>query len=100
MSKFFQSSGSVRLTGDGSVGPAGKPIRVFSCTQLSGATAGIAVLRNGTSASGSVYVQKTAPVVSNTDTINFENGLLFPGGCWFDKDTNTTAVVVEFRVEV
>jgi hypothetical protein len=93
-------SGSVRLTGDGAVGASGKPIRVYSATQLSGATAGILVLRNGTSDSGTVYVQKTAPVVSNTDTVNFEGGLLFPGGCFFDKDTNTTAVVVEFTVEL
>ena len=94
-----QSSGSVRLTADNPVGPSGKPIRVFSATQLSGATAGILVLRNGTSASGPAYVQKTAPVVSNTDTVNFENGLRFPDGCWFDKGTNVTAVVVEFVVE-
>jgi hypothetical protein len=99
MSEFFQSSGSVRLTGDGAVGPSGKPIRVFSATQLSGGTAGILVLRNGTTDSGTVYIQKTAPVVSNTDTVNFENGLLFPNGCFFDKDTNVTHVVVEYRTE-
>jgi len=91
--------GSVRLTEDGAVGPSGKPIRVFSATQLSGGTAGILVLRNGTTDSGTVYVQKTAGTVSNTDTVNFEGGLLFPSGCFFDKDANTTAVVVEFRVE-
>lgn len=92
-------SGSTRLTADGAVGPSGLPIRVFNATQLSGATAGILVLRNGTSDSGTVYVQKTAPTVSNTDTVNFEGGLLFPGGCYFDKDANTDAVVVEFAVE-
>lgn len=97
---FGPSSGSQRLTADGAVGPSGKPIRVFSATQLSGGTAGILVLRDGTSASGTVYVQKTAPVVSNTDTVNFEGGLLFPNGCFFDKDINTDAVVVEFRVEL
>lgn len=91
--------GSVRLTEDGAVGTSGKPIRVFSATQLSGGTAGILVLRNGTSDSATIYVQKTAPVVSNTDTVNFEGGLLFPNGCFFDKDTNTIAVVVEYREE-
>lgn len=100
MSFGTDSHGSTRLTADGVVGPSGKPIRVFSATQLSGATAGILVLRNGTTDAATVYVQKTAPVVSNTDTVTFEGGLLFPAGCFFDKDTNTTAVVVEFREEL
>lgn len=91
--------GSIKLTADGSVGTAGKPIRVFSATQLSGGTAGILVLRNGSTDTADIYVQKTAPVVSNTDTVSFEGGLLFPAGCFFDKDTNTTHVVVEYREE-
>lgn len=92
--------GAVRYTADGAVGPSGANIRVYSATALSGGTAGILVLRNGTTDSANIWVQQTAPVVSNTFTINFEGGLLFTGGCFFDKDTNITAVVVEFRVEL
>ena len=95
----FGSSGSTRLTGDNPVGPSGQPIRVYSATWLSGATAGDLVLRNGTSGSDPAYVTK-AGVISDTVTQNFEGGLLFPSGCWFDKDTNVTAVVVEFAVEL
>lgn len=92
------NSGSVRLTGDGSVGPSGEPFRVFSATFLSGGSAGTLVLRNGTSASGTVYVQQ-AGTASETVTINFENGLRFNSGCFFDIDANVTAVVIEGRVE-
>jgi hypothetical protein len=96
----YGNSGSTKLTADNPVGTSGNPIRVYSLTPLSGATAGITVLRNGTSASGAIYIQETSPVVSSTHTIIFEGGLLFPAGCWFDKGTNVTSIVVEFVEEV
>ena len=92
------SVGSTRLTADGVVGQSGKPIRVYSAVMLSAAGgAGELVLRNGTSASGTAYVTEAGTAASKTKTYNFEGGLLFPDGCFFDIDTNTAAVVVNYE---
>jgi hypothetical protein len=91
------TSGSVRLAADGVVGSSGHPVRVYNVVALSGATAGVLVLRNGTSASGTIYVQTTCPTVSETNTFNFCGGLTFPDGCFFDIDTNISAVVVNYE---
>ena len=95
------NSGTTRLTSDNPVGASGEPIRLFNVTWLSGGGgAGVLVLRNGISAAGTIYVQQVASAASVTNTISFEEGLLFPGGCWFDKDANVAAVVAEFVEEV
>lgn len=91
------STGTKYLTADGVVGVSAKPVRVFSVTALSGATAGKIVLRNGSSASGTIYVNALCGTVSQTNTVNFEGGLVFPGGCFFDKDTNVTSVAIGFE---
>lgn len=91
-------TGSKRLTTDGVVGPSGSPIRVHSAVILSGSGgAGVLVLRNGTTASGTVYVQEYGNAASKTKTYNFIGGLVFPDGCFFDIDTNVDAVVVNFE---
>lgn len=96
---MYGNTTSTYLTADGVIGASGKRIRVFSATFLSGGTAGILVLRNGAADTGTVYVQ-AAGTISRTVTVNFEGGLTFPAGCFFDKDTNTASVVVEYRVEI
>lgn len=93
--------GSQRLTADGVVGPSGKPIRVFNVTWLSGAGGpGELVLENGTAASSTNWIVQDGSAASKSDTLNFEGGLLFADGCYFDKDANVAAIVVEYRVEV
>ena len=94
------STGSQRLTADGAVGPSGVPIRVWNVEHLNDTSAGELVLRNGTAATDTVYVKKNGVTVSDTDTFNWARGILFPAGCFFDKDTNTVAVVVTFEVEL
>lgn len=94
----FGTIGSARYTADQALGGDGAQIRVFNVSWLSGATAGDVVLRNGTSASGDVWVQQ-AGVINDTVTLNFEGGLLFTDGLFFDKDTNVTAAVISYRVE-
>lgn len=91
--------GSQRLTADGVVGISGKPLRVHNVVMLSAAGgAGELVLRNGTSASDTAYVIEAGTAASKTKTYNFEGGLHFPAGCFFDIDTNTTAVVVNYEM--
>jgi hypothetical protein len=90
--------GTQVLTADGVVGVSGRPCRVYSITWTSGGSAGQVVLRNGTTASGAIFFDKLG-VVSDTDTQNFQSGRFFPGGCFFDKDSNVTRVVVSFENE-
>ena len=90
--------GSQILTADGAVGVSGKPVRVYNATWLSGGTAGDLVLRNGTAAGDTAYVT-IAGAISDTVTQEWEGGLLFPAGCFFDKDTNVTHVVVSYEMD-
>lgn len=92
-------SGSVSKTADGSVGTSGKPIRLFAVNMLSGETAGVLVLRNGTSASDAIWVQETG-VISTGKTVTYgTHGILFPNGCWYDDDSNFTSVTFQFVEE-
>ena len=95
------TSGATVLTADGAIGNSGKPIRLFSITFLAGAGgAGELVLRNGTAAGDTVWVQQDAPGASESGTINFgKEGILFDAGCFFDKDANVAAVVLGCRKE-
>ena len=91
-------AGAKRLVADGVIGQSGSPIRVHNAVILSGSGgAGVLVLRNGTSDSGTVYVQEDGTAASKTKTYNFIGGLVFPDGCFFDKDTNVDAVVVNYE---
>ena len=91
-------AGTKRFTADGVVGPSGGNIRVYNATWLSGTTAGDLTLRQGTTTAGDIWVQETG-LLSKTETINFEGGMLFTNGCYVDLDANTTAVVISFIAE-
>lgn len=98
---MIQNSGSQALVSgtDAVVGTSGKPIRVFCINFLSGATAGVVILRNGTSASGTVFVTENG-VISSGKTIQYgQTGILFPSGCFADVDTNVTGGVISFSQE-
>ena len=89
--------GSKRFTADGVVGISGSPVRVFNVEMLNDASVGELVLRNGTADSATIYVKKNGATVSDTDTYSWQGGLLFPDGCFFDKDTNTVAAVISYE---
>ena len=91
-------SGSERKTADGAVGPSGTPIRVYSGTILSGATAGKLILKNGTGIADDAYTYQIG-VANGSVTVNFEGGLRFPDGCYYDHDSNASASIIEFSVE-
>ena len=93
-----QMSGSIRVTGDQALGGSGKACRVYSASWLSDGTARDLVLRNGTTASGDIYIQKKG-AISDTVVVNWENGLRFPLGCFIDFTASTVSVVVEYRIE-
>jgi hypothetical protein len=98
---MIQNSGSQVIASgtDAAIGPSGKPIRVFSVNFLSDGTAGVLILRNGTSASDTVYVTENG-VISSGKTISYgQAGILFPAGCFMDVDSHVTGGVVSFARE-
>lgn len=90
--------GSGYYTADSAVGRSGQPCRVYSATWLSDGTARDLVLRNGTADTATIYVQSTG-IISKTVTVNWEGGLLFPAGCFFDIGSAVSATI-EFRNEM
>jgi hypothetical protein len=92
-------TGTQRLSADGAVGPAGKAIRVYAFHFINGAGAGNLVLRNGTTATDTIYIQEPGTVSTGTSQ-DYHGGFLFPDGCFFDKDTNVASVVVSYSVEL
>ena len=98
---MIQNSGSQVIASgtDAVVGTSGKPTRIFAVNFLSGATAGVLVLRNGTSTAGTVFVTETG-VISTGKTVQYgQTGILFPAGCFLDVDANVTAGVISFAQE-
>lgn len=98
---MIQNSGSQAMVSgtDAAIGPSGKPIRVFSLNFLSDGTAGVLILRNGTSASDTVFVTENG-VVSSGKTVEYgQTGILFPAGCFLDIDVHVTGGVISFARE-
>lgn len=93
------SVGSVNFQGaDQSVGTAGRPIRVFSLSVTSDGTAGVAILRNGTTTGGTAFTQLDG-TISKTVIQNWNEGLLFPLGCFADVDSHCVQNTVGFCEE-
>lgn len=98
---MIQNAGSQAIVSgtDSAIGSSGKPIRVFAVNFTSDGTAGVLILRNGTSASDTVYVTENG-VISSGKTIAYgQTGVLFPAGCFMDVDTHVTGGVVVFARE-
>ena len=92
--------GTKQLTASGEVGATGKPVRVFLIVALSGGTAGVSTFKNNGS-SGTTLFTATCATVSTDNIFNLGNrGMLFPLGCYWTKDANTTDVKVSYENEV
>lgn len=90
--------GSQRITGDSAVGPSGLPIRLYCVSLVSGGTASVLSLKNGTSTAGTEYVSITG-TVSTGAVVNFAGGLRFPGGLFADADGNISSATFVFDNE-
>lgn len=92
-----QGSGSQLVTADAVIGASGKATRVYSIHVISTGGGGAVVsLRNGTTASGTIYVTEEGTTSKGKTVAYGDTGLFFPGGCFADVDANTTSVLVEF----
>jgi hypothetical protein len=90
-------AGTKFLDADGIVGVSGHPVRIYNVVILSAAGgAGVLVLRNGTTATDTVYVQEDGTDALKSKIFEYEGGLVFPGGCFFDIDTNVTSAVFTY----
>lgn len=92
-----QNSGTVLITADGVVGTSGIATRVFFIHIISGGTAAVVSLRNGTTVTSTIYVTETGVISTGSTKSYGANGILFPAGCFCDVDTNTTSVLVSFE---
>lgn len=84
------------------VGVSGRKTRVFFAHIISGATAGIIKLYNGTSTGGTIILQQTCGTVSTGNDFDYgEYGVLFPNGCFYEEvvDANVTSTLITFEQE-
>lgn len=86
--------GSTNLTADGYVSST-SPTRVFAIIVKSAATAAVVAVQN---ANSTEYDQITG-TISQAVIRQYPGGLLFPGGCYIDVDTNTSYVTVIYVKE-
>lgn len=93
-------AGTQNLTADGAVGTSGTPVRVFSVNFLSGGGgAGVVILRNGTSAGATAYLQIDGTTSKGTIVPISTPGMHFPAGCFVDIDTNVSYCTVTYFKE-
>jgi hypothetical protein len=89
-------AGDQLVTADIVLGVSGKPVRVFNMTLISGGTASVIALRDGTSASGTIRIQETG-TISTGKTFDYGvHGHYFPNGCFVDVDANITSAMISY----
>jgi len=93
----FGVPGSIYTTADLDVS-GGRAVRLFCIHEIYGAGAVGSVLRNGTAAGDTAYVQ-LASSDSTGVTTSFSEGLLFPDGLFFDEGTSVTSAVMVLHFE-
>ena len=90
--------GRQRVTADAIIGSGTRGVRVYSVHLISGATASVGYLRNGTVVGADIDIQIDG-VASTGVTLNFAGGVLLPAGCFYDDDSNITSAIVTFTEE-
>lgn len=89
--------GSVRLTGSGAIGIAGKPKIIYGLHVIaSGVTAPVVVVKdNGTG--GTIYIQETGTGGAGVGkTFVYKEGMHFPDDAFYTADGNQTSVVFSY----
>lgn len=91
--------GTIYTAADLALIRSGSPVRVFLVHEIYGGSSTGSVLRNGTSASGTIYAS-----LKSTDsqgvTHDFGNkGILFPNGCFFDIGASVTSATIVAQLE-
>lgn len=94
---MLQNGGTQFLTAAGTVGTSGRAVRIFHIIVVSDGTAGVTVVRNGTTSSGTPY-DSILGIVSNGVSRNYgTTGTVFPAGCYIDADVHSVGVTVNYN---
>ena len=87
-------------TADGSVGPVGGRIRLFTASWFSDGTARNLVLRNGDADDDTIWVTAVGTISVNA-TLNFgREGIVFDSGCFLDFTASMVSAIFTYRVEL
>lgn len=97
---MIQNAGTQAITSatDAAIGASGVAVRVFALHMISDGTAGVAILRNGTSASATIYTTETGTISTGKTILYGTQGMLFPAGCFLDVDTHVTGGIVVYSL--
>jgi hypothetical protein len=86
------------VTTDLAVGTSGKPVTLYTIAITSDGTAGVVILRNGTTTGGTAVVTLTG-TASTTVLFSFGcNGVVFPSGLFADVDAHATSSMVVYEM--
>lgn len=92
------NGGSVNIIASGVIGVSGKPCTIYSYTVMSGATAGVVILKD-TNTSGPER-HRSSGTISKGASVSFgNNGKYFPAGAWVDVDVNTTYIDFDYAMQ-
>lgn len=93
---FGPEVGYKAFTTSGLFGDSGKPQAIYAVQVLSGGTAAVPCLYDGTSSLG-VGALPCQGTISVWTQISPTVGVTFPSGCFVSFDTNTTKIIVYGR---
>lgn len=88
--------GFQNVTSDAAVKAAGVAVIIHSIHIVSGGSAGVVILRSGSTVSGTQVIKETGST-STGKTLNFPGGIMFGSGCFVDVDANVTSVLVGYE---
>lgn len=89
--------GYKNLQADAIVGVSGGPVVIYGIHIISDSTAGVVILRNGTTSSDTVIIQETGTVSTGKTIMYANDGVIFPAGCFCDVDAHATNVTVFYK---
>lgn len=89
--------GSRHITANGELSTSGMPVVLYSVSINSNGSAGLVILRNGTSAGADVLLSLTGVANEGISVPLNEDGLMFPNGCYMDIDGNVESVTISFE---
>lgn len=84
------------FSADGAVVSSGSEVIVHGINFTSGGTAGVVILRNGTSASATAVIQENG-IISSSKTQLYKPGIVFPAGCFVDIDANVSSATIFYE---
>lgn len=81
--------GSQVVSSDAVLNSSGAAVVVYGVNIICDGTAGVVVLRNGTTSGAALTISLTGTASAGT-YVDFGGGVVFPSGCFVDIDTHVT----------